>query len=233
MIPLSWSRISDYRQCPYKFNLKYIRKEENFQLRDDQKSIHLIRGGNVHKALETHVRSKLKGEEPRVSSMIEVRNVLPIVNQLMDVFTVIPEQSLAINENLEPVDWFSKEVWFRVIFDLICIHKTHDSLVILDYKTGKFSDYKGNMMELGQLHMFALVAMAIWKDFQNVNTAYLYVDHKKTVKQSFIKNQDFPTLVNSLRSEHQKINEDQSFIATKNEFCKWCDATSDQCVNKK
>lgn len=234
MIPLSWSRISDYRQCPHKFNLKYIRKEPNFQLRDDQKSIHLIRGNNVHKSLDGYVQTKLKGEEPKISSMIEVRNTIPIVEQIIQRYDVMPEQSIAIDENFQLVDWYSKNTWFRVIYDLIGFHKNAEaSILVIDYKTGKMNDYAGTMMELGQLHMFGLVAMALWPDHDTVDAAYLYVDHKKAIRQSFIRERDFTTMKESLQSEHQKINEDQSFVAVKNEFCKWCDATSDQCVNKK
>ena len=45
---LSYSRLSDFNQCPRKFYLKYVEKAANFQMKQEDKSIHLVRGDNVH-----------------------------------------------------------------------------------------------------------------------------------------------------------------------------------------
>ena len=61
MISLSWSRISDFRQCALKFKLKYIDKVSNMLLKDEDKGPQLIRGSNIHKALDEYVKTKLRG----------------------------------------------------------------------------------------------------------------------------------------------------------------------------
>lgn len=234
MIPLSWSRISDFRQCPHKFNLKYIKKAPNFQIPEDKKSIHLIRGNNVHKGLENYVIARLKGETPKPSSMIEIRNTTPLVDKIMSAYDVQPERQIAVNDKFEVVDWYSKDTWFRVIFDLFGLHKSYREMaIVIDYKTGKFKDYSGSAMELGQLHMFGLTALALWPDRETVDTAYLFVDHKKTIRETFDRDRDYDLMMNNLRAEHQKIQDERDFKATKNEFCMWCDATPDQCEIKK
>ena len=52
-IALSWSRLSDYLQCPLKFKLKYLTKE--FPPEDFEKSVHLVKGAQYHKQLEDYV----------------------------------------------------------------------------------------------------------------------------------------------------------------------------------
>lgn len=228
MIALSWSRISDYRQCPKKFNLKYIEKAQNFKIEDKDKSVHLVRGGNVHSQLESYVVKKLKGEIPNVT-MPEVIGVTPLIDNIMANYNVLPENQIAIDENFKSVDWYSKAAWFRVIYDLIGFGK---SLLLVDWKTGKFNDYGGSMDELGQLHLSALVGMALWPDYDQCDTTYVFVDHKKTISCKFDHN-DLEPMREKLIKEHRLINEEQEFKAKKNQFCRWCAATREQCINSK
>jgi CRISPR/Cas system-associated exonuclease Cas4 (RecB family) len=228
MIALSWSRISDYRQCPHKFDLKYIQKVPNFQMKEEEKSPHLVRGGNVHKQLENYVVKKLKGEIPNVT-MPEVLGTIPLIDNIMSNYNVIPENQIAIDENFKITDWYSKTAYFRVIYDLIGFGK---SLLLVDYKTGKLSDYSGSMDELGQLHFSALIGMSLWPEYDRCDTVYLYVDHKKPVKISFDRS-DLEPMKEKLIEEHRLINEEQEFKPTRNQFCKWCDSTRQQCINSK
>lgn len=233
MIALSYSRISDFRQCPRKFKLKYIEKAKNMLLEDKDKNVHLVRGKNVHDALQTYLIKKRAGEDVKPSSMIEVRNTTPIVDKLMLLYDLHPEKQIAINDQFEMVDWFAKDAWFRSIYDIIGFGRNGDKTIFNgDYKTGKLTDYTGTMMEMGQLHMFALLSMALWPKAEKVDAVYLYVDHKKPVKQEFIRERDFETMKENLIIEHQRINDEQDFMPTKNQFCKWCDALSAQCEHK-
>lgn len=76
---LSHSRLSDFNQCPLKFKLKYIDKAVNFQM-DATKSPHLVRGGNVHKALENYIIKVNAGEQNiSESSLPEVEATKPFI----------------------------------------------------------------------------------------------------------------------------------------------------------
>jgi CRISPR/Cas system-associated exonuclease Cas4 (RecB family) len=220
--------MSDYRQCPLKFKGKYIEKWPNMMIKDEDKSVHLVRGGNVHKQLEKYVINKLKGE-PSDVTMPEVIGVIPLIDNIMANYQVTPERQIAIDENFKLVDWFSKDAWFRVIYDLIGFGK---SLLLADYKTGKFADYGGSMEEPGQLHMSALVGMSLWPEFEQCDTVYIFVDHKKTIPIKFNKS-DVEPMKEKLIEEHAIINNDKEFKATKNQYCKWCQATRQQCTNSK
>lgn len=227
-IALSWSRLSDYNQCPLKFKLKYIDKPANFK-EDFDKSPHLVRGSNVHKKLEDYVVQKTSdGQlEVKITSLPEVEATKPFVDRYIDNYdVVIPETQIAINKDWQRVEWFSRDAYYRAIFDLIAIRKSDVS--IIDYKTGKIRDYDGGPSGKGQLHLSAAISFHLWDDVPEVNTVYAYVDHKQTMPLSFKRDQA-QELREHFDAEHAKVNADKEFRPQVNEFCKWCPATRAQC----
>jgi hypothetical protein len=231
MIALSYSRISDFRQCPHKFKLKYIIKAPNFVMDQKDKSPHLIRGENVHKQLEKYIIKKRAGEvDIPKSSLNEVEQTKPLIDNLMKIYDLYPELQLAIDVNFQQVDWFSREAWFRVIYDMFGFGS---NLFIGDFKTGKLNDYSGTMDELGQLHMSSVIGMAVWPDFDEVDTRYIYVDHKFTHPLKLKRSECFEHMKDKLIEEHEAINAEQEFRAKMNRYCGWCDANTDQCSYSK
>jgi len=230
MIALSYSRISDFRQCKLKFRLKYIDKAPNFY-DESKKSPHLIRGGNVHFELQNYVVKKKAGENdiPK-SSLPEVERTKPLIDKFMLMYDLYPELQIAINEKFERVDWYSKEAWFRVIMDLIGFGK---HLFIGDYKTGKLHEYSGSLTVLGQLHLSSLIGMALWPEFEEVNNGYIFVDHKKTNMLKLSRSEHFDLLRDRLFEEHALINAEENFDENPNEFCHFCAADNSQCFKSR
>lgn len=224
---LSHSRLSDYNQCPRKFKLKYIDKASNFKEDDAQKSVHLVRGSNVHKALENYVVKVIAGEEGiKPSSLPEVEQTKPFIQKIFDTYPkVYPELQISIDQNWQKVEWFSKDSYYRAIFDLIALKPGH--AFIGDYKTGKFNDYTPDN-GYGQLELSSAIALSLFPEADQVDNSYIYVDHKKIVTKSYTQG-DRERLVNHFIGEHEKVNSDTEFKPTTNEFCKWCYANKDQC----
>lgn len=226
MIALSWSRLSDYQQCPLKFKLKYIDKNPKFK-EDSSKSPHLVRGTNVHAALENYVIQRTSGQEVTISSLPEVENTKPFIDRFVDNYdTVIPETQIAINKNWERVEWFSSDAYYRAILDLIAIRAT--DIQIVDYKTGKFRDYDGGPTGKGQLHLSAAIGLHLWPQIDDLRTSYAYVDHKQIIAKKFTQLDKIP-LREHFDEMHDKVNSDQTMKPCVNEFCKWCPATKDIC----
>jgi hypothetical protein len=224
MMALSYSRISDFRQCPWKFKQKYITKELNFQMKDEDKSPALVRGGNVHKQLDNYVVAKLKGEDPIVT-MPEVIGTRPLIDQIMANYNVNTEKQIAINADFKEVSWYDKKAYFRVIYDLVGFG---NDLLLVDYKTGKFADYEGSMDELGQLHFSALVGMTLWPEYEDCSCVYIFIDSKRTIPVKF-KKAELPIMKDKLMAEHALINAETEFAPTKNRYCFYCEATKEQC----
>lgn len=225
---LSHSRLSDFNQCPRKFYLKYIAKAENFQMKQEDKSIHLVRGDNVHKALEAYLVKRKAGQENiPPSSLPEVEGARPLIEKFIDLFgidSVHPEAQVSINDEWQQVEWFDKKSYYRAIFDLICL--SNDVAVIGDYKTGKFKDYVPDN-GMGQLELSSAIALSLWP-VNEVKTIYMFVDHRKTINRTYSR-KDHTRLVDHFVTEHDKVNSEANFDPKTNQFCTWCEAVKSQC----
>ena len=230
MLALSWSRISDYRQCPHKFDLKYISKAPNFKMEDKDKSPALVRGGNIHLQCKDYVElkkiNKLTGGEIWDPS---VQRVIPLIDNLMEHYSIMPEKQIAVDTDFKEVSWYDKNAYFRVIYDIIGFG---DVLLLGDYKTGKFADYGGTLKEMGQLHMSALIGMLLWPEFDECSSIYIFVDHKRTIPVKVDKS-DVPQMRDNLVREHEAICADDVLAPKANQYCKWCEATREQCKHSK
>jgi hypothetical protein len=222
---LSHSRLSDFNQCPKKFWHKYIDKTPNFK--EEGTSPHLVRGSNVHKQLENYIIKKAAGEEGiRASTLPEVEVAKPLVDSLFVSYqTVMPEAQISINNDWKQVEWFSKDSYYRAILDVIAIRS--DDVFIGDFKTGKFTAYTP-ASGYGQLELSAAIALNLWPNVKTINNMYIYVDHKKVIKKVYTQD-DKPRLVEWFQKEHAKVNAEENFDPTPNEWCRWCAATKLQC----
>lgn len=227
-IALSHSRLSDFNQCPRKFKLKYLDKAPNMNIDDASKNVHLVRGQNVHKALEKYVIRRNAGEQNIApSSLPEVENTVPYLSKLYNAgMQLIPEQQISVDSDYKAVDWFSKQSYWRAIFDLISLGPSTAS--IDDYKTGKFKEYDAGPSGYGQLHLSALIGLSLMPQIEVLTAKYLYVDHKKTIEYKFTQN-DLPKLRSHFDAEHMKVNNEANFDPKKNQYCSYCDATKAQC----
>ncbi len=228
-IALSHSRLSDFNACPLKFKLKYIDKAPNFQMKQEDKSVHLVRGDNVHKALEAYLVKRKSGMNPDsiTTSLDEVRQTIPLLEKYIKMFgidNVHPEAQISINTDWNKVEWFDKASYYRAIFDLICL--SENLTIIADYKTGKFKDYAPDN-GMGQLELSAAIALSLWP-VEEVQTIYLYVDHKKSIPKTY-KIHDKTRLVDHFTAEHAKVNSEKNFDPCSNKYCGYCEATKAQC----
>ena len=68
---------------------------------------------------------------------------------------------MGLTEDLEPCDFFAKNVWWRGIADLVVVNKEKGLAYSVDYKTGKNARY-------ADTKQLDLVATAIFKYFPEV-----------------------------------------------------------------
>lgn len=223
MIALSHSRLSDFNQCHLKFKLKYLDKA--FPQEDETKNPHLLRGKNVHKALENYIVKKRSGQVSiPPTTLPEVESTKPMIDKFFDIFEdVLPEAQLAVDTKWEQVDWFSPNAYYRVIIDAMALAETE--ALAIDWKTGKISNYSGYG---GQLHLTATALMHVFPQYDKITTAYLFVDHKKTDKVTFHK-QEKESLTAHFDAESVRVNSEKEFKPIPNDFCGWCPATKAQC----
>lgn len=223
-IALSFSRLSTYDNCPRKFKLQYLDKA----FPDDSDNPNFVRGNRVHGQLENYVMWLNAGaensgmEKPKMGS--EANNAVPLVNAVYESYTtVLPEQQLCLDKDWKKVGWFAKNAYLRAILDVIA-YKPGKGL-ILDYKTGKVRDYDGYG---GQLHLNAAMLFAIEPEIMEIDVAYLFVDHKQTVKVHFDRSQ-YEEFKQYFIGKHIQVNSETEWGPKINQYCKWCAATKEQC----
>lgn len=224
-IALSWSRISDWQQCPRKFYLKYVAKE--FPVEDPSKSPHLVKGEMLHKQLEKYVYKRLNGEDVATFECHDiVRQTLPLVERFMMKFgKVWPERQVAVTYDFKPAEWFGKDVAFRAIWDLSGANPGHASIV--DYKSGKVQDYAD---ECGQLHLSAAMAKPIY-DVDCVDIFYAFIEFKivKPPTPLRIEGDEFGHIRGFFQRIYDTVNAERDWNARANQYCNWCPATQAQC----
>jgi len=227
-IALSFSRISDYEQCPKKFESKYITKTYP----DDSNNIAFAKGNEIHSQLEKYIIF-LKNNEQEPSLNTICKNVKPLLDNLYKACNgnIYPEKQIALDMNWEKCDWFDKPhiVKFRAIVD--CLAFVNDeTLMIIDFKSGKVRPYEEG--ETTQLKLTAAMLFSLYPNINNISSSYLFVEHKKTIKKDFSRDQ-YESLRKPFDDIYDIINQDGEFNYKKNKYCNWCLLTNEHCPIKK
>ncbi len=124
----SYSSLNAFEGCPRKY------AAEKFYCTIPWQDSEAIRYGNeVHLAAE----QALKGE--KVTNIEMLKPVQKYVDLLLSQqdqgATLTAEMELTLDENLNPVSWFSKEAWFRAKLDVVV--ERNEQAFYYDWKTGK------------------------------------------------------------------------------------------------
>lgn len=218
-IALSYSRISDYLQCPYKFKEKYLDKTYP----DDSNNPAFKKGTEIHKQLENYVRGL--SSDKKISVGKEASNVLPMLDRLhTNSLSMTPESQVAVNHEWQFCGWFDKSniVKFRAIIDLF-VFVDEDTALISDYKTGKMYDL--DTSPTSQLKLTAAIILSNYPQFKKVVCSYLYVEHKETVMQEFFQ-EDLEELRKPFNDLYDEIQREEEFKFKKNKYCNWCLSTT-------
>lgn len=226
-IALSFSRLSDYDQCPLKFKLKYITKDYP----DDSDNPAFVKGNEIHKQLENYINYLKGGEKPSLNS--HTKNVVPMLEKLYMASkgAMYPEKQIAVNHKYEKCDWFDKPeiVKWRLVIDCL-VFLDDKTLFIGDFKSGKVREYEDGPTT--QLKLTAVVLFNLYPNIENIISSYLFVEHKKTVKVSFTRDQ-LESMQEKFDEAYDRVNQDGDFLHKKNQYCNWCLATNEQCPIKK
>jgi hypothetical protein len=157
----SYSRYADYKRCPFLFAHKHLLK-----MKDPNPGPALVRGREVHKVAELALTSVGKGKwkcPPELKYFEEefaaLRTMSPTV-----------EQQWGFNDKWEPVGWFGKDTWCRVVLDAVVVYDDNTAVVI-DHKTGK--KYATNE---DQMKLFALATFKKFPLVTEVSTRLWYLD---------------------------------------------------------
>lgn len=201
----SYSRLNNYETCPKKFWHSSVRKDVV-----EAESEPMRYGKLVHKALELRV-SKKKPMPLNLRYLEKYAKIL--ADSKGDKLT---EQQLAIDNNFEPCDWFSKQTWCRAIIDLAVVRVPH--AVVFDYKTGRISD------DFTQLRLAGVLLMLHMPEIKTVDLSYLWTKEKKMTKyERTLDREDIKTVMLEFMprlKRYEKAHRTEAFPARPGYLCK-------------
>jgi hypothetical protein len=164
----SYSSISLFQQCPRKYHRLRVVKDIV-----EPPQQHLIYGTDVHEAAENYV-----------CKSIDLPAKYSAFQNMLDTLKKIPgekycEYEMGLTKNLEPCAFKASDVWFRGIADLLVIDG--DSAHIIDYKTGKSSQYA----DTKQLELLALLTFKHFPQVKIIKAGLVFLVATDLVKAKF------------------------------------------------
>lgn len=216
----SWSRYSDYKQCPFKAKLKHVDK-----LKEPGNDA-MQRGNDIHKLAEDYIKGFIK------KLPVELKHFKADVDQLKKmakskISLVTIEESWTFTE-----DWKTKtrfddwaNAWVRIKVD--AAHFVNDDiLIVTDWKTGKFRE-EMNADYVEQLELYALAAFFHYPHINQVWPRLVYLDvpmvypppHSPII---FTREKDFERLAKMWYKRILPMLNDTKFPIRPNDKCKWC-----------
>jgi hypothetical protein len=164
----SYSSISLFQQCPRKYHRLRVVKDIV-----EPPQQHLIYGTDVHEAAENYI-----------CKSIDLPAKYSAFKNILDTLKKIPgekycEYEMGLTKNLEPCAFKASDVWFRGIADLLVIDG--DSAHIIDYKTGKSSQYA----DTKQLELLALLTFKHFPQVKIIKAGLVFLVATDLVKAKF------------------------------------------------
>ena len=116
----------------------------------------ILYGNEFHEAAEDYVSEKTNELDPRFDF---AQGALDKLKNMQG--EKLCEYKMGLTENLEACGFFSDNVWYRGVADLIIINRDTGVAKVIDYKTGKSAKYA----DKGQLE---LMALCVFKHFPEI-----------------------------------------------------------------
>lgn len=213
----SFSRYSDYRQCPLKAKLKHIDRIH------EPPNDAMARGSAIHELAEKYIKGELK------RFPAELKQVEAELKMLKDKFkkisqTMLVEDTWAFTKHWEETAWDDwAHCWLRIKLD--CAHHEDDTtLVVTDWKTGRFRpDQNEDYVE--QLELYALAALLLHEHIEQVKPRLVYVDHGLVYPSDeplIYTRKDIPKLKKLWEKRTKAMLSDKKFAPRPNDKCRWC-----------
>lgn len=218
VMPLSFSRLSTFEQCPAQFDYLYVSKRVV-----NQSNEHSEYGDRVHKVLEAKGKGTLDEGALSAEEKITLDKWGPIVDRITsqsgDKYF---EHQMAVNRNLQPVGWFAPDVWIRSIADVLVVDGA--TAYCLDYKTGKVKENPT------QLQLFAAMVFWHFPQVETVKTSFVWLKFDE-VTNSRYERRFLGALWRALEPRFTKVQDiiELGVFETKpSGLCPWC-AAKDIC----
>jgi putative RecB family exonuclease len=217
----SFSRYSDYKQCPLKAKLKHIDKIQ------EPPNPAMARGAQIHNLAEDYIKGKVPKLAPELvlfkDEFARLRKMFKKISQSM-----VVEDNWAFTKEWDETAWNNwTACWVRIKLD--CAHHEEDTvLVVTDWKTGKFRPEQ-NEDYVEQLELYALSALLLHEHIEEVRPRLAYTDLGRVYPSGETgepilswSRSDVPKLKKLWEKRVKAMMSDTSFAPRPNDKCRWC-----------
>ena len=209
----SYSRYSDYRQCPAKFKYKHIDKLP------DPAGPAAARGTAIHAEAEAYLKAeKTPRKVPESLKRFEsfLKSWRSQMAQAETEIVLGPKWGLlkgAKNSRL----WFHPDAWLRAKLDVYAPASTK-SVVVADWKTGKRRDD-----HVDQAALYGLTVLLSNKRLLEAVVHMLYVDQDRDNMLTLtVLRDEVPALLERWNASIAPMFKDRKFAPKPGPLCGWC-----------
>ena len=208
--PWALSKIKAFQQCPKQFYHEKVLNQYPFK--ETEATLY---GTAFHEAAETYIRDG--GElDPRFSY---AKGALDALNAKEG--DKLCEIKMGLTEDLEACSFWSRNVWFRGIADLLILNNDKKLAWVIDYKTGKSAKYA----DKGQLELMALATFKHYPEVETVRAGLLFVVSNDLIKDNYTIEQEETMWTKWLSkySDMETAFENDTWNPNPSGLCKaWC-----------
>lgn len=131
------------------------------------------------------------------------------------------EMKLALNEKFEPRDFFAKDVWVRVVLDLLIVRGK--AAILIDWKTGKRKE------RYEQLKLAAAVLSRYMPEIEEFKLVFVWLKDGEISPPVMLRKEEMKSVWIELLPRVQVITtaiKTTDFPASPSGLCGWCPVTS-------
>lgn len=214
----SFSRYSDYKQCPLKAKLKHIDKIK------EPPNPAMARGAAIHTIAEEYIKGKGRSLPPELKSFSDLFKMLR-KQYKKSINGMVVEDNWAFTKDWTETEWNNwVYCWVRIKLD--CAHHHDDEIMIVsDWKTGKFRQ-EMNEDYIEQLELYALAALMLHPHIKEVRPRLVYLDqgvvYPPEDSPMIFTPADIPKLKKIWEKRTKPMLNDTTFAPRPNDKCHWC-----------
>ena len=213
------SRLAVWENCPAQAKYKFVLRLP------EPPAPALDRGTRIHAEAEKYIL----GDDKRVpADLVKVADEIELLRKGYKKGRVRVEQSLALNAQWVPTDWFGKDAWLRCKIDVVEVGKAGgkkklvQEAIVTDWKTGKnnarVSDKHGDQLNL---YALAVISSGI---AETVRARLIFTDTGEVVTKEAgcLTAREIPATRMHWEKRVAPMMNDEEFNPNPNFTCRWC-----------